>query len=187
MYKFGVDIQRKYVFIVLASLFFLAVVYRFFPFFQELVSPGQEIELLEGKLIKYRKMVLAGKNQAKQLDTLNKNLNELESRLLTGRTPSLAAVDIQKMMHEIAGKSQVQIRRVKVLNPKGLDQKDYFSIPVEFFIFSTIRQLKEILYRIETTEKFLMVEKITANYYTNQVRLFRCYITITGFMRTTKN
>ncbi|MBC8466216.1 MAG: hypothetical protein H8D55_00090 [Deltaproteobacteria bacterium] len=187
MFKFRVDIQRKYIFIVLTVLFFLALVYRFFPFIQEVVSPAQEIALKEGKLMKYRKIVAAGRDVDKRLDSLNRSLKQLESGLLSGKTASLAAVEIQKTLHEIAGKSSVQVMSVKVLKPEDSGQKGYLCIPVDFYIRPTIRQLKEILYRIETFPKYLTVKKMRTRFYTNKERRFRCNITIAGFMKKAKN
>jgi len=186
MFKFRVDIQRKYIFIVLAVLFLLALVYRFFPFIQEVVSPAQEIALKERRLIKYRKIVAASRDVDKRFDSLSRSLKQLESGLLTGKTASLAAVEIQKTLHEIAGKSNVKIIRVKVLKPEDLGQKDYLCIPVDFYILPTIKQLKEILYRIETFPKYLTIKKIRIQFYAVPDRRFRCNITVAGFMKKAK-
>ncbi len=183
MFKLKIDIQRKYVFFALAILIILALFYRFFPSFQELASPAEEVALKEKRLIKYRKMVTAGSNLDKRFASLNGVLKELETGLLTGKTPPLAAVEIQKIVQEIADKSNVQIRSVKVLKPVELDQKNYLSVPVEFYIFPTMRQLKELLYRIEGSLKCLTVRKLTTRYYANKAGRFRCRITIAGFMK----
>ncbi|MFH1954858.1 MAG: GspMb/PilO family protein [Pseudomonadota bacterium] len=137
----------------------------------------------ERRLIKYRQTVAAGSNLDKRLDSLGMALKELESRLLSGRTPPLAAVEIQKIVQEIAEKSHVQIRSVKVLNPLELEQKKYLSIPVEFHIYLTLRQLKEVLYLIETSSKFLTVIKVRIMELSNVGRQFQCYITVAGLTR----
>lgn len=183
MFKLKIDIQRKYIFIALAILLSLALIYRYFPFLQEIAFPAKEIELKERRLIKYRKMVEAGSNLDKRFSSLNRVLKELESGLLTGKTPPLAAVEIQKIVQEIAEKSNVQIRSVKVLKPVELDQKNYLSVPVEFYVFPTMRQLKELLYQIESSLKRLTVRKLTTRYYANREGRFRCHITIAGFMK----
>ncbi len=180
---FNVDFKRKHIFIALAVLIFLAVAYRFVPFFEEILSPGEEIELKERRLIKYQKMIDSGKNIEKRLDALNKTNKQLESRLLTGKTPSLAAVEIQKIMEEAVGKSNVQISSVKVLKPEELVQRDYSRIPVEFHILPTMKQLKEILYRLESSQKSLSVKKIVVRQYSTKGRKLRCRITVAGFMK----
>jgi len=186
MPHFRINIQRKYIFLALAFLVFAALIYRFLPFVQEVVFPAREIALKEGRLIKYRKMVAAGTHLDKRLASLEAVLKEMESRLLSGRTAALAAVEIQKVVQEIIDKSHIQIKSVKVLNPLELDQKHYLSIPVEFYIYPTIRQLKEVLYRIENSPKCLIVKKLTAQYYGSKEGLLRCHITIAGFMKREK-
>ena len=183
MFKPKIDIQRKYVYFALAILLVLALLYRFFPFFQELASPAQEVALKEKRLIKYRKMVTAGSNLDKRFVSLKRVLKELESGLLTGRTPPLAAVEIQKIVQDIADKSNVQIKSVKVLKSFELDQENYLSVPVQFYVFPTMRQLKELLYQIEGSLKCLTVIKLTTRYYANKEGRFRCHITIAGFMK----
>jgi len=177
------DLQRKHIVIALAILTLFAFAYRFYPFFEEMVSPGKEIELKERRLIKYRKMIESGENIDKQRDSLNNTLRELESRLLAGKTPALAAVEIQKIVEEIAGKSGVQIGLVNVLKPEELEPRYYLRIPLEFHIFPTMRQLKEILYRIETTEKHLNVKKMVVQEHGGKSRQLRCSITVTGLMK----
>lgn len=177
------DVQRKHVVIALAVLTFLAVVYRFYPSFEEMVSPGKEIELKERRLIKYQKMIDGGGNIDNYLDSLNNALRELESRLLAGKTPSLAAVEVQKIMEEIAGNSSVQIGLMNVLKPEELEGRYYLYIPVEFHIFPTMRQLKEILYRIETSQKYLNVKKMAVQDHRSKGRQLRCSITVTGLMK----
>ncbi len=183
MFKPKFDIQRKHLFITLAILLSFAFIYRFSPFFQGLAFPQQEIALKEGRLIKYRKEVKAGSNLNKRLASSNRVLKELESGLLSGKTPPLAAVEIQKIVQEIADKSQLQIRSVKVLKPVELDQKRYLSIPVEFTVVPTMRQLKELLYRIESSSKCLTLRKLSTRYYANKEGRFRCHMTIAGYMK----
>ena len=187
MFNLKVDIQRKYVFAVLGVLLLFAVIYRFLPFFQGLLFPTQEIEMKEMRLTKYRKVVESGKDMDKRPASVTETLKQLEARLLTGKTASLAAVEIQKVLQEIADKSQIQIRSVKVLNPVELDKKKYLSMPVEFYVLPTIRQLKEVLYRIETSSKYLTVRKLSTQFYGNSEGRSRCHITIAGFMKKGEN
>lgn len=184
---FKVDFRRKYVFIALAIVLSLAVAYRYFPFFQEVFSPNEEIELMEKRLVKYQGMIDSGKDINKRLDSLNKTARELESRLLVGKTPSLAAVEVQKIMQETAGRSNVQISSVKVLSPENLDQRGYLLVPVEFKMLPTTRQLKEILYQLEASQKYLTVRKIVVNEYNKRDRQLRCNITVAGSMKRAEN
>ncbi len=181
--KLKLDKQRKYLFAALAILVVAGLTYRFLPVFQDLVPSLQEIELQERTLIKYEKMVRAGKELDGRLTSLKSTLSQQESRLLVGKTPSLAAVDIQMILHDIAQKSNVEVKSVKVLKPENLDQKGYLSIPVTFHMIVSVRQFKEILYLIENSKKILSVTKVEIKYHTRKSRDIRCNITVAGYMK----
>ena len=167
-----------------AILLCLGLIYRFLPFFQEIVSPGNEIELRERQLIKYQKMVEYGSGLGEALSSLRHALKQAESRLLTGKTPSLAAVDIQNILHKIADKSKVDISSLKVLKPREVGKKEYLEVSVEFSAITTIRQLKEVLYRIEASSKYLTVRKLQTRFNRGRVRRVRSVITVCGIMKT---
>jgi len=187
MWKFKIDNLKKYFLIISAILLFFGVVYRFLPFFQELVSPGEEIELKEARLIKYQKMVENSKGLDETLVTLNGTVKKLETGLLAGKTPSLAAAEIQKILREITDRNKVNIKTMKVLKPEEVDLKYYLSVPIEFVINADIRQLKEILYGIANSQVYLKVRKMRSLYYRGSARSFRSFITVAGFMRKENN
>ena len=182
MPKFKINNQRKYILIASAVLLCLGIIYRFLPSFEDLVSPSEEIELKETQLIKYQKMVRNAQGLDSRLVSLQGTLKELESGLLTGKTAALAAVDIQNILHKIASKSKVEIKRVKMLKPKEVDQGNYLSVPVEFEITLTTRQLKEILYRLRSSPKYLTVEKVRTRYTKRSGQIYS-NITVSGFMK----
>lgn len=186
MPKFRIDNRRKYILIVSAVLIFLGLIYRFMPSVQAIISPREEIELKEATLIKYQKMVGQARGLDKRLISLDDKLKQLESGLLTGETPALAAVEIQNILHKIARKSKVEIKRVKVLKPMEVDQKNYLGVPVEFAITLTTEQLKEILYRLGTSPKYLRVKGVRTRY-TRRAGKINSSITVTGFMKRAKS
>lgn len=188
MLKFKFDKKRKYIIIIGAVLLLLGLIYRLFPFFQGIQSASAENVLKEKQLAKYRQMVHEGKNLEARLISLNRTLTRAESGLLTGKTPPLAAVDIQNILNKIASRSDVEMKTVRVLKPEKLDEKNYLSVPVQFSISSTIRQLKEILYRIETSPKYLTVKKVRINVARRgSSRQIRSDITVAGVMKKAEN
>jgi len=160
MLKFKIDKQKKYLLIFVAVLLLFGVIYRFFPFFQGIKEAGAAIVLKERQLAKYRQMIQEGDNLQARINSLNRTLKQVESGLLTGDTPALAAVNVQNTLDEVASRSKVEIKSVRVLKPEKMDEEKYLAVPVQFTISSTIRQLKEILYRIESSPKYLTVKKI---------------------------
>jgi len=160
MLKFKIDKQKKYILLAAGILLLFGVIYRFFPFFQGIREAGAEIVLKKRQLAKYRQMVHEGNDLQAKINSLNRTLKQVESGLLTGKTPALAAVNIQNTLTEVASRSEVEIKKVRVLKPEKMDEEKYLTVPVQFTISSTIRQLKEILYRIESSPKYLTIKKI---------------------------
>lgn len=183
MPKLKIDKQKKYLFAALAVLLLAGLIYRFLPLLQNLVPTQEEIALREQTLVKYQKMVRTGKELDGRLASLNGMLSQLESKLLDGKTPPLAAVDIQKILHDIAQKNSVEIKSVRVLKPEEMEEKGYLSIPVTFHMIVSVRQLKDMLFSIENAEKILSVTNMEASFFTRRSSDIRCNITVAGYMK----
>jgi hypothetical protein len=161
--------ERKYILIGGALLLLIGAVYRFFPEIEAFQPSGEEIVLKQKKLIKYRQTVEERSQTDAKLIALNRSLERSEAGLLNGETPALAAVDIQNILNQIAGKSKVEVKAMRVLEPAEPEdgppiKAQFLRIPVQITVNSTIRQFKEILYGIETSSKLLRITemKITA-------------------------
>lgn len=159
--KFKIDKQKKYILLAAGILLLFGIIYRFFPFFKGIQEAGAEIVLKERQLAKYRQMVQEGDDLQAKINFLTRTLKRVEFGLLTGETPALAAVNVQNILDEVASRSELEIKRVRVLKPEKMDGEKYLIVPVQFTISSTIGQLKEILYRIESSPKYLTIKKIS--------------------------
>ena len=173
-----------YLFIAGAVILLLGGVYRGWPYLGEIWGADQEIALKERRLEKSRQIVHEGEGLEARLVSLKKDLKQRESRLLTGKTPSLAAADIQQILHNMAKESKVEIKTVRILQPEEVDQGRYLSIPVQLNITCTIRYLKEFLYRIKTSSKYLAVKKVGIRVFIRQRNnTIKVDITILGFLK----
>ncbi|MBW2284060.1 MAG: hypothetical protein JRF65_05600 [Deltaproteobacteria bacterium] len=157
----GFDKRTKLLLAVGCVLLVAGVGYRFQPRIQAIWSPNEEIVIKEKQLKKYRKIAKSGKLLAERIKANEKVLKKLQAGLLSGTTPALAAVDIQNILNDIAVKSGIEIRKVRVLKPEEMDDAEYIGIPVQFTLSSTVRQLKGILYGIDNASRYLSVKKIT--------------------------
>ncbi|MBW1788569.1 MAG: hypothetical protein JRK53_18435 [Deltaproteobacteria bacterium] len=157
----GFDRRTKLLLAVGCVLLVAGVGYRFQPRIQAIWSPNEEIVIKEKQLKKYRKIAKSGKLLAERIKANEKVLKKLQAGLLSGTTPALAAVDIQNILNDIAVKSGIEIRKVRVLKPEEMDDAEYIGIPVQFTLSSTVRQLKGILYGIDNASRYLSVKKIT--------------------------
>jgi uncharacterized alkaline shock family protein YloU len=99
-------------------------------------------------------------------------------------------VDIQNTLNEIVIGSGVEIKSVQVMKSQNQKQEAdlYISIPVQFTVSATSRQLKDILYKIEASSKFfLTVERIGISVSgAGGPGQMRCDITVSGIMRNVK-
>jgi hypothetical protein len=152
--------SRKVILAVGGVLLLLGLIYRFFPDLGNLVGPKQELAVKEKRLSKYRELVQEGGDLKARLTSLEAAVAKGEAGLLTGKTPSLAAADIQNLLHKAAEKCGVDIKTVRVLKPEASGPEMYVSIPVQFTISSTISQLKELIYLIESQPRYLKITKV---------------------------
>jgi len=176
--------ERKYILIVGAVLLVLGGIYRFYPDIHGVFFAEEEIAVKQRHVEKYLKIVDRSETIKKQRAQVNRKLNQMEARLISGETPSLAAVEVQNVLNEITALSNVEIISMRVMKSKGLEETDYVRIPVLFSIQSNISQLKEILYEIETTRKLLMITELKIDSLTSKSQgIIRSTIKVEGFMK----
>jgi hypothetical protein len=158
------------------------------PFFEGMPGGETDIAAQKKRIAKYRETVKGRGGLEAKLASLSKSLERAEAGLLTGKTAALAAVDIQNVVNEIAIGSGVEIRSVQIPRPQPKDTEQYVSVPVQFALSATIRQLKDILYKIEASSKFyLTVEKIGISVAgAGSPGQIRCDITVSGIMKQVK-
>ena len=176
--------ERKYILIGGAVLLFFGMIYRFYPGIHGLVSISDEIAIKKNHIEKYINVV----NQRDRIDkerlNLNRIINRVESGLFTGKTPSLAAVELQNILNEIAHANNVKINTMQVLKETEPGEQVYIKIPVRFSFNSNVLQLKEILYEIEASSKLLIITEMNVDLLrSKQGGQIRSTITVQGIMK----
>jgi len=84
----------------------------------------------------------------------------LAKKFLNETQPGLAAARLQKIIKGFAQQSRVKIEQVRVEKAKVIDQMP--AVPISMTLRSSLRNLSEFVYRMENSEKFLVVEEITS-------------------------
>ena len=182
--KLNITKERKYILIGGGILLLLALLYRFFPTFQDLGPATNEINLKINKIAKYRQKAQNRNELETKLIALNRNLERAEFGLLSGETPALAAVDIQNLINEIAEKIEIEVQTMRVLRSVDLENMNYLSVPVQFTFNSTLRQLKDLLYRIESSQKYLTIDSMKIrNAVSRQPDQIQATIDVSGFLK----
>lgn len=190
--KITLDKKRKYFLLCMALLLMGGLIYRIWPQIESIqVSDGSEIDIKKKQLIKYHKMVRSGGALEKEADLLRQRLKKAESGLLTGKTTALAAADIQKVVREMAEKCGVEIKTVRVLKPEKVVEDYYIRIPLQLTISSSVRHLKEFLYLMMNSPKYLTVQKVGISVRRTRLRRksrkvtesVRADITVNGYLK----
>jgi Tfp pilus assembly protein PilO len=186
--KLVMDKRKRTILIAGTVLLLFGLAYRFVPYFEGVQGGETEIAAQKKRIAKYRQTVKGRGELEASLATLNKSLEQAEAVLLTGKTEALAAVDVQNVLNEIALGSGVEIKSVQVLKSPQKDSDQYVSVPVQFSVNATIRQLKDILYKIEASPKFfLTVERIGISVAgAGSAGQMRADITVSGIMKNVK-
>ncbi len=176
--------ERKYILICGALVLFFGMIYRFYPNIHGLFSVSDEIAVKKNHIVKYLNVV----NQRDRINTervnLNRTLNRLESGLFTGKTASLAAVELQNMLNEIAHTNNVKIKTMQVLKETEPGEQIYIKIPVRFSFNSNVLQLKEILYEMAVSPKLLIITAMNIDLTRRKLEgNIRATITVQGIMK----
>jgi len=151
---------RKIIVAGLALLAFLAMIYLFSSLNRSTHMVNEALDLKERKLDKYRQKLLEKKVVERELSTLQNTMKQAEAGLLTGKTVSLAAAEIQEIVTSIANAAGGQIKTVRILQPDRSGKAMYLAIPVEVTINSTMRELTQLLYKLDSSPKLLRIAKL---------------------------
>ncbi|OIP40933.1 MAG: hypothetical protein AUK25_06725 [Desulfobacteraceae bacterium CG2_30_51_40] len=176
---------RTSIVIIGAFLLALAIAYRFWPDTEIFGSSIVEMEIKTKQIQKYRGALREKGAVEARKSFLAKTIAAAENGLLTGKTPALAAVEIQNILDGIAKTAKGDIKTLRILKTEDVQKEPYVMVPVEFTLTSTIRQLKEIIYKIETSPKYLCIQqmRIDVARARGSSATIQSQITVAGIMR----
>lgn len=176
--------KRKYFLIVLVVVLSVAVLFQYAPDMRSALSTDGESRLMARQVAKYREAVREKDHLQAALMQVSRALTQAESGLLSGNTKAIAAVDIQNILNALAEQSGVRFKTIRVLQPTGEDKAAYLPIPVQITFDASIRQVKEIVYRIENAAKLLRVPEARIRMPNPKTpEVVQAVLTVEGFMK----
>ena len=179
--------ERRYLLIGGMVLLLAGAVYRFYPGFSNVFTKPDEATFKENELIKYRKALQEKTLLEQELLAAELELAKNEAALLSKGTPALAAVDIQNIINDLGQQKKIEIKSMRVREPKRLDNDGYMTVPLEITMIASIRQLKEVLFSIENSQKLLKVSTIRIRQSNiNRPEELYCTFVVEGFMKDAK-
>lgn len=90
-----------------------------------------EIDGKRTKLAKYKEILQGKGDLAEHLKGLQQDLQRAESGLFSGKTPALAAAEVQKIVTEIMAKFGVPVTSMRIIATKENKDALYLAIPVQ--------------------------------------------------------
>jgi Tfp pilus assembly protein PilO len=115
---------------------------------------------------------------------LSNQLDRAQQILLSAPTTALAAVDIQNAINEIAFANGLVLDSVRVQRPREAAVEGYLEVPVTVTLKLRIRQLVDLLHRIESATQLLAVTDMNLRTLpSGDPDSLNAVITISGYMQ----
>ena len=119
---------------------------------RELVPAREEVLQKKRDLIARKGAIEA------ELRTTTERLNDVSARFLTSATPAVAASELQKLVKDMAAQANTEVRSERILPPA--ERGELLEIPVEIAVSGEIRQLVDLLARLDSAPKLLTVQDV---------------------------
>ena len=134
------------------------------------------------RLLVRRMDLLARRGQiAAELEAANAGIDKLNARLLTAAAPAVAASELQKLVKDMAAEARTEIRSERILPPE--ERGELLEIPVEIAVSAEIRQLVDLLARVEGAQKLLTVKDLRVRVVNvSQPKELLATLTVSGFI-----
>jgi Type II secretion system (T2SS), protein M subtype b len=153
------------------------------------VEPIRERNRSAAELVPAREQVLQqrrdliGRQAAitAELEATLKRFDKLSEGFLTAGTPAVAASELQKIVKDMAAQAKTEVRSERILPPA--DRGELLEIPVEIAVSCEIRQLVDLLARLDGAPKLLPVQDLKVRVVNlSQPKELLVTLTISGFI-----
>jgi type II secretory pathway component PulM len=153
------------------------------------VEPLTEQTRLTAELVPGRSQVLSRRLDllarkdtiAKDLETTNADIEKTSERFLAEAAPAVAASELQKLTKDMAAQANTEIRSERILPP--VERGEILEIPVEIAVSGEIRQLVDLLAKLEGAQKLLTVQDLRVRVVNvSQPKELLATLTVSGFI-----
>ena len=145
----------------------------------ELVPVRQEL------LTRRRELVARKDTVASDLQAIDQQIDKLSARFLTAAAPAVAASELQNIAKEMAAAAKTETRSERIL--PTVERGELVEIPIEIAVSGEIRQLVDLLSRIESAPKLIRVQDLKVRVMNiTQPKELLATMTLSGFIRPAK-
>ncbi|MGH7323414.1 MAG: type II secretion system protein GspM [Candidatus Rokuibacteriota bacterium] len=154
-----------------------------------LVQPIRERNSRAEELVPVREQILARRQGlvarktavAAELGATEARLDALSTRFLPAVTPAVAASELQKLVKEMAAQAATEVRSERILTP--VERGEMLEIPLEITVAGEIRQLVDLLSRLDRAPKLLAVQDLRVRVVNiSQPKDLLATLTLSGFI-----
>lgn len=107
----------------------------------------------------YRQTVGRESSLTAEAAALGAEISAFEGALLPGSTPPLAAADLQTLLKQFSDRAGLKIQSEKIL--PHVKRDFYLEIPVQIVAKGEIRNLKDFLVAVDSSQLFIAVQDIS--------------------------
>ena len=153
------------------------------------IEPILEKHGTAAEMVPARELILQTKREliarkgaiAAELEATTARVGAVSERLLTSATPAVAASELQKLVKEMATLAKTDIRSERILPPA--ERGELLEIPVEVAVSGEIRQLVDLLARLDQAPKLLTVQDLRVRVVNvSQPKDLLATMTLSGFI-----
>jgi len=169
----------------LAGLLVLGWVFVVQPIRDRYRTAAELVPVREQILARRLELVARKGSIARDLETTNAQLQALSDRFLPASTPAVAASELQKLTKEIALKASTEVRSERIL--PTVERGELMEIAIEIAVSTEVRQLVDILSRLEQAPKLLAIQDLKIRVVNvAQPKELLATITVSGFILPAK-
>ena len=118
-----------------------------------------ELVPVRERLLQRRQDLIATKaSVTQQLEETNARIEQASTRFLEAAAPPVAASELQKIAKETATAAGMEVRSERILPP--VERGDLLEIPVEIAVSGEIRNLVQLLTRLDAAPKLVVVQDV---------------------------
>jgi hypothetical protein len=151
------------------------------PILERNRSAGELVPAREQVLQQKRELIARRASITAELAAMSAKFDKLAEGFLTSATPAVAASELQKIVKDMAAQAKTEVRSERILPPA--DRGELLEIPVEIAVSCEIRQLVDLLARLESAEKLLPVQDLKVRVVNlSQPKELLVTLTISGFI-----
>jgi len=148
--------DKKYIIaLIIAVVIFALIKFVLFPLTDKISEQKTNLKFKEKSREKYVKALEQKEELQLKLKILKKENRKTNNSFLQGETTSLAAADLQKIIHGIAEENMVTIKSVKVLD--SIQKEGLTTIPIQTMFNSDLTMLEKFIGSIEDNKKILTI------------------------------